>query len=111
MLSYRLFSSFSFLFSFFGLLLVFRGVIQFIFTLCRILKLILVLTYCDICYQVKVNTVLGSHAPPLTVTLVRAFSSSARDNSIIENQVLKCPCLGFLLGEFHFHCLSFSLLD
>ncbi|GAY40308.1 hypothetical protein CUMW_050920, partial [Citrus unshiu] len=39
--------------------------------------------------QVKVNTVLGSHAPPLTVTLVRAFSSSARDNSIIENQELK----------------------
>lgn len=39
--------------------------------------------------KVKVNTVLGSHAPPLTVTLVRAFSSSARDNSIIENQELK----------------------
>lgn len=39
--------------------------------------------------KVKVNTVLGSHAPPLTVTLVRAFSSSAKDNSIIENQELK----------------------
>lgn len=109
MLSYRLFSSFSFLFSFFGLLLVFRGLFSLFLRFAG--YLILVLTYCDICYQVKVNTVLGSHAPPLTVTLVRAFSSSARDNSIIENQVLKCPCLGFLLREFHFHCLSFSLLD
>ncbi|XP_048232538.1 dolichyl-diphosphooligosaccharide--protein glycosyltransferase subunit 2 isoform X2 [Ricinus communis] len=39
--------------------------------------------------KVKVNTVLGSNAPPLTVNLVRVFSSGSKDTSIIENQELK----------------------
>lgn len=37
--------------------------------------------------QVRVNTVLGSAAPPLTVKLVRAFSTGAKDSAIIENKV------------------------
>ncbi|KAF8394261.1 hypothetical protein HHK36_020468 [Tetracentron sinense] len=39
--------------------------------------------------KVKVNTVLGSNAPPLTVKLVKAFSSDSKANSIVENQELK----------------------
>lgn len=37
--------------------------------------------------QVKVNTVLGSAAPPLTVKLVRAFKIGAEDSSIIDSKV------------------------
>lgn len=37
--------------------------------------------------QVKVNTVLGSAAPPLTVKLVRAFSTGAKDSAIIDSKV------------------------
>ena len=33
------------------------------------------------------NTVLGSSAPPLTVKLVRAFISGAKDSSVIESLV------------------------
>lgn len=40
------------------------------------------------CNQVRVNTVLGSNAPPLTVKLLQAFSSSSKNAFIIENQVL-----------------------
>ena len=36
--------------------------------------------------QVRVNTVLGSAAPPLTVKLVQAFRSNAKD-SAIESKV------------------------
>ncbi|KAJ4726905.1 dolichyl-diphosphooligosaccharide--protein glycosyltransferase subunit 2-like [Melia azedarach] len=39
--------------------------------------------------QVTVNTVLGSNAPPLTVKLVRAYSSNAMDFSVIENKELQ----------------------
>ncbi|KAF7804626.1 dolichyl-diphosphooligosaccharide--protein glycosyltransferase subunit 2 [Senna tora] len=39
--------------------------------------------------KVKVNTVLGSAAPPLTVKLVRAFSTDAKDISIIESKELQ----------------------
>ncbi|KAF2286800.1 hypothetical protein GH714_030413 [Hevea brasiliensis] len=39
--------------------------------------------------KVKVNTVLGSNAPPLTVKLVRVLSSDSKDTSIFENQELK----------------------
>ncbi|PQM36275.1 dolichyl-diphosphooligosaccharide--protein glycosyltransferase subunit 2 [Prunus yedoensis var. nudiflora] len=39
--------------------------------------------------QVKVNTVLGSSAPPLTVKLVRALSSGSKVASTIESQELK----------------------
>ncbi|TXG63843.1 hypothetical protein EZV62_010837 [Acer yangbiense] len=41
-----------------------------------------------ICRLVKVNTVLGSKAPPLTVKLVRAYSTSSKDTSIIEDKEL-----------------------
>lgn len=37
--------------------------------------------------QVSVSTALGSAAPPLTVKLVRAFSSGAKDSAIIESKV------------------------
>jgi len=37
--------------------------------------------------QVRVNTVLGSASPPLTVKLVRAFRSDAKDSVIIESKV------------------------
>ncbi|CAJ1968186.1 unnamed protein product [Sphenostylis stenocarpa] len=36
----------------------------------------------------KVNTVLGSAAPPLTVKLVHAFSTGAKDSSIIDSKEL-----------------------
>ncbi|KAK9945052.1 hypothetical protein M0R45_010584 [Rubus argutus] len=39
--------------------------------------------------KVKVSTVLGSSAPPVTVKLVRAFSSGSKDASIIPSQELK----------------------
>ncbi|KAL5136757.1 Dolichyl-diphosphooligosaccharide--protein glycosyltransferase subunit 2 [Glycine soja] len=39
--------------------------------------------------QVKVNTVLGSAAPPLTVKLVRAFSTGAKDSAIIDSKELR----------------------
>ncbi|KAG6719099.1 hypothetical protein I3843_04G177200 [Carya illinoinensis] len=39
--------------------------------------------------KVKVNTVLGSSAPPLSVKLVRAFISGSKDYSVIETQELK----------------------
>ncbi|KAJ9696950.1 hypothetical protein PVL29_008941 [Vitis rotundifolia] len=39
--------------------------------------------------KVRVNTVLGSSAPPLTVKLLQAFSSSSKNAFIIENQELK----------------------
>ncbi|KAK8702031.1 hypothetical protein V6N13_020401 [Hibiscus sabdariffa] len=38
--------------------------------------------------QVKVNTVLGSNAPPLTVKLVGAFTSGSKDASLVESQEL-----------------------
>jgi len=38
-------------------------------------------------YQVRVNTVLGSAAPPLTVKLVRAFRPDAKDSAVFENKV------------------------
>ncbi|KDP26516.1 hypothetical protein JCGZ_17674 [Jatropha curcas] len=38
--------------------------------------------------KVKVNTVLGSNAPPLMVKLVRVSSSGSKDAPIIENQEL-----------------------
>ncbi|XP_062164007.1 dolichyl-diphosphooligosaccharide--protein glycosyltransferase subunit 2 [Alnus glutinosa] len=39
--------------------------------------------------KVKVNTVLGSSAPPLTVKLVRAFISGSKDSSVIKSLELK----------------------
>ncbi|GMP93312.1 hypothetical protein CsSME_00043201 [Camellia sinensis var. sinensis] len=39
--------------------------------------------------KVRVNTVLGSTAPPLSVKLSQAFSSGSKDASIIESQELK----------------------
>ncbi|KEH42508.1 putative dolichyl-diphosphooligosaccharide--protein glycotransferase [Medicago truncatula] len=39
--------------------------------------------------KVKVNTVLGSAAPPLTVKLVRASSTGAKDSAIIESKELQ----------------------
>ncbi|GAV80154.1 Ribophorin_II domain-containing protein [Cephalotus follicularis] len=39
--------------------------------------------------EVRVNTVLGSNAPPLSVNLVRASNSGSKGASIIENQELK----------------------
>ncbi|XP_061367464.1 dolichyl-diphosphooligosaccharide--protein glycosyltransferase subunit 2 [Gastrolobium bilobum] len=39
--------------------------------------------------KVRVNTVLGSAAPPLTVKLVRAFSTGAKDSAIIESKELQ----------------------
>ncbi|KAF4358172.1 hypothetical protein F8388_009455 [Cannabis sativa] len=39
--------------------------------------------------KVKVNTVLGSNAPSLTVKLVRASKSGSKDGSVIESQDLK----------------------
>lgn len=39
--------------------------------------------------KVKVNTVLGSNAPPLSVKLVRVFRSGSKDTAIIENQELR----------------------
>ncbi|XP_050364258.1 dolichyl-diphosphooligosaccharide--protein glycosyltransferase subunit 2 [Argentina anserina] len=39
--------------------------------------------------KVKVSTVLGSSAPPLTVKLVRAFSSGSKDAFVINSQDLK----------------------
>lgn len=39
--------------------------------------------------KVRVSTVLGSTAPPLSVKLVQAFSSDSKDASIIESQELK----------------------
>ncbi|OMP11124.1 Ribophorin II [Corchorus olitorius] len=38
---------------------------------------------------VRVNTVLGSSAPPLTVKLVGAYSSGSKDKSLVESQELK----------------------
>ncbi|KAH1195024.1 Dolichyl-diphosphooligosaccharide--protein glycosyltransferase subunit 2 [Glycine max] len=43
----------------------------------------------DFFNQVRVNTVLGSAAPPLTVKLVRAFRSDAKDSAIIESKELQ----------------------
>ncbi|KAL2321062.1 hypothetical protein Fmac_030031 [Flemingia macrophylla] len=39
--------------------------------------------------KVRVNTVLGSAAPPLTVKLVRAFHADAKDSAIIESKELQ----------------------
>ncbi|OMP03060.1 Ribophorin II [Corchorus capsularis] len=39
--------------------------------------------------KVRVNTVLGSNAPPLTVKLVGAYSSGSKDTSLVETQDLK----------------------
>ncbi|XWS76238.1 hypothetical protein CRYUN_Cryun01aG0158200 [Craigia yunnanensis] len=39
--------------------------------------------------QVRVNTALGSNAPPLTVKLVGAFTSGTKDASLVESQELK----------------------
>ncbi|KAF1860267.1 hypothetical protein Lal_00037605, partial [Lupinus albus] len=39
--------------------------------------------------KVRVTTALGSAAPPLTVKLVRAFSSGAKDSAIIESKELR----------------------
>ncbi|KAJ1397843.1 Dolichyl-diphosphooligosaccharide--protein glycosyltransferase subunit Swp1 [Sesbania bispinosa] len=38
---------------------------------------------------VRVNTVLGSAAPPLTVKLVRAFSTGAKDSAVIDSKELQ----------------------
>uniref|UniRef100_A0A7N0UIG2 Dolichyl-diphosphooligosaccharide--protein glycosyltransferase subunit 2 n=1 Tax=Kalanchoe fedtschenkoi TaxID=63787 RepID=A0A7N0UIG2_KALFE len=38
--------------------------------------------------KVEVSTVLGSPAPPLTVKIVKGYSSSSKDASVIENQDL-----------------------
>ncbi|CAL0299667.1 unnamed protein product [Lupinus luteus] len=39
--------------------------------------------------KVSVNTALGSAAPPLTVKLVRAFSTGAKDSAVIESKELQ----------------------
>ncbi|KAF6142060.1 hypothetical protein GIB67_001257 [Kingdonia uniflora] len=39
--------------------------------------------------KVNVNTVLGSEAPPLTVKLVQAVSSSSKGTPVVENQELE----------------------
>ncbi|QCD97751.1 oligosaccharyltransferase complex subunit delta [Vigna unguiculata] len=39
--------------------------------------------------KVRVNTVLGSAAPPLTVKLVRAFRPDAKDSAVFENKELQ----------------------
>ncbi|KAJ6920679.1 dolichyl-diphosphooligosaccharide--protein glycosyltransferase subunit 2-like [Populus alba x Populus x berolinensis] len=39
--------------------------------------------------KVKVNTVLGSNAPPLTVNLLRVFRSGSKDTLLTESQELK----------------------
>ncbi|KAI8023843.1 hypothetical protein LOK49_LG03G03590 [Camellia lanceoleosa] len=39
--------------------------------------------------EVRVNTILGFVAPSLSVKLKQAFSSSSKDASIIESQVLQ----------------------
>ncbi|KAJ6681182.1 DOLICHYL-DIPHOSPHOOLIGOSACCHARIDE--PROTEIN GLYCOSYLTRANSFERASE SUBUNIT 2 [Salix koriyanagi] len=39
--------------------------------------------------KVKVNTVLGSNAPPLTVNLLQVLRSGSKDTSLIESQELK----------------------
>ncbi|XVE77941.1 hypothetical protein DITRI_Ditri13aG0104500 [Diplodiscus trichospermus] len=39
--------------------------------------------------QVRISTVLGSNAPPLTVKLVGAFGSGSKDASLIESQELQ----------------------
>ncbi|KAF9683030.1 hypothetical protein SADUNF_Sadunf05G0169800 [Salix dunnii] len=39
--------------------------------------------------KVKVSTVLGSNAPPLTVNLLQVFRSGSKDTSLIESQELK----------------------
>ncbi|XAR61088.1 Dolichyl-diphosphooligosaccharide--protein glycotransferase [Bertholletia excelsa] len=39
--------------------------------------------------KVKVNTVLGSRAPPLSVKLMKAFRPGSKDSSITESQELK----------------------
>lgn len=49
-----------------------------------------------ICKQVKVNTVLGSNAPSLTVKLVRASRSGLKDGSAIESQVSYLPSFSYL---------------
>ncbi|OIW01682.1 hypothetical protein TanjilG_19790 [Lupinus angustifolius] len=38
--------------------------------------------------KVRVTTALGSTAPPLTVKLVRAFSTGAKDSAIIESKIV-----------------------
>ncbi|KAK6937759.1 Dolichyl-diphosphooligosaccharide--protein glycosyltransferase subunit Swp1, partial [Dillenia turbinata] len=50
--------------------------------------------------KVSVSSVLGSDAPPLTVKLVQASSSSSKGASIIENQELKFD------GDSSFHVLD-----
>ncbi|KAJ1417459.1 Dolichyl-diphosphooligosaccharide--protein glycosyltransferase subunit Swp1 [Sesbania bispinosa] len=39
--------------------------------------------------KVRVNTVLGSAAPPLTVKLVQAFSTGAKDSAVIDSKELQ----------------------
>ncbi|XP_044503292.1 dolichyl-diphosphooligosaccharide--protein glycosyltransferase subunit 2-like [Mangifera indica] len=38
--------------------------------------------------KIKVTTVLGANAPPLTVKIVRAFSSQSKETTIVENKEL-----------------------
>ena len=52
------------------------------------LFLLLRIYNCCKIYQVKVSTVLGSAAPPLTVKLVQASSTVAKDSAIIESKVV-----------------------
>ncbi|KAI3889283.1 hypothetical protein MKW92_005737 [Papaver armeniacum] len=63
--------------------------------------------------KVKVTTVLGSGAPPLTVKLVQAFQPSSKDTPLIENKELKFDSesnahsldvlpLGFDIGKYVF---------
>ncbi|KAI3966355.1 hypothetical protein MKW92_049235 [Papaver armeniacum] len=49
-----------------------------------------VVSFCDRNQlKVKVTTVFGSGAPPLTVKLVQAFQPSSKDTLLVENQELK----------------------
>lgn len=48
--------------------------------------------------QVRVNTVLGSAAPPLTVKLVRAFHTDAKGSAIIADKVSDMSMIIFRSG-------------
>lgn len=58
-------------------------------------------------HQVRVNTVLGGAAPPLTVKLVRAFSPGSKGSAAIESKVSDGYLVIFLsLFCSIFYCLS-----
>ncbi|KAI3916403.1 hypothetical protein MKW92_029009 [Papaver armeniacum] len=63
--------------------------------------------------KVKVTTVFGSAAPPLTVKLLQAFQPNSKETPLVENQELKFILesnshsldilpLGFDIGKYHF---------